>query len=279
MPGTSPAQPVTANFAVSSYSLVVVSTPGGVIQDGAGHVIPAGAQWVNAGGPVTLTAVPSIGYYFTQWTSQSDPPTAANPLTFAMNGPKSIAGNFSAVAVPVLTWATPANQTFGSALGSTQLNAKSSVPGTFVYLPAAGTVLPVGNGQTLSAVFTPTDTVNYAAASISTAINVVPGTATGIQIITSYLLRRDSGNIVVDITFANAGATAATNFTLTSVKIGTAAGTPAPQVIGTIASGTQAHATVTLPGSAGAAGSASTLTLAGTYTGGTLSSNARITLP
>ena len=47
-------------------------------------------------------------------------------------------------ATPTITWATPADITYGTALGATQLNATASVPGTFVYTPAAGTVLNAG---------------------------------------------------------------------------------------------------------------------------------------
>ena len=45
-------------------------------------------------------------------------------------------------------------------LGAAQLNASSTIAGSFAYTPAAGAVLPAGT-QTLSAVFTPTDLVNY----------------------------------------------------------------------------------------------------------------------
>ena len=38
------------------------------------------------------------------------------------------------------------------------------MPGTFVYTPAAGTVLNAGAAQTLSVTFTPTDTANYTTA-------------------------------------------------------------------------------------------------------------------
>src|SRR5205823_3365279 len=38
-------------------------------------------------------------------------------------------------ATPVLTWATPADITYGTALSATQLNATASVAGTFVYTP------------------------------------------------------------------------------------------------------------------------------------------------
>ena len=46
-------------------------------------------------------------------------------------------------------------------MSATQLEATASVPGTFVYTPAAGTVLGAGNSQTLSVTFTPTDTADY----------------------------------------------------------------------------------------------------------------------
>jgi hypothetical protein len=39
-------------------------------------------------------------------------------------------------ATPVITWATPADIVYGTALSATQLNATANVPGTFVYTPA-----------------------------------------------------------------------------------------------------------------------------------------------
>jgi len=60
---------------------------------------------------------------------------------------------------------------YGTALSSTQLSATANVPGTFVYTPAAGTVLKAGK-QTLSAVFTPTNTQTYSAATASVQLTV-----------------------------------------------------------------------------------------------------------
>ncbi len=73
---------------------------------------------------------------------------------------------------PVITWTQPAPITYPTALGTAQLDATANVPGTFVYTPAAGVVLPAGT-QTLSAVFTPADTANYstATASVTLAVN------------------------------------------------------------------------------------------------------------
>src|SRR6185503_7074819 len=79
-------------------------------------------------------------------------------------------------ATPVLTWPTPADITYGTALGATQLNATASVAGTFVYTPAAGEVLHAGAAQTLSVAFTPTDAANYTSATKTVAINVLKAT-------------------------------------------------------------------------------------------------------
>ncbi len=64
--------------------------------------------------------------------------------------------------VPAISWADPAPILSGSPLGHLQLNATASVAGSFAYAPPAGTVLPVGNNQTLSVTFTPTDGAQFA---------------------------------------------------------------------------------------------------------------------
>src|SRR5262249_21743849 len=72
----------------------------------------------------------------------------------------------------------PADIVYGTALSSTQLDATASVPGTFAYGPASGTVLTAGNGQTLSVTFTPTDTAHYTTATASVPLNVLKATPT-----------------------------------------------------------------------------------------------------
>ena len=76
-------------------------------------------------------------------------------------------------AVPVITWANPTNITYGTALVASQLDATASVPGSFTYTPAAGTVLKAGTGQTLSVSFAPTDSTDYTTATGAAAINVL----------------------------------------------------------------------------------------------------------
>lgn len=74
---------------------------------------------------------------------------------------------------PVITWANPADISFGTLLSATQLNATADVPGTFVYTPAVGTTLTTGMNQDLKVDFAPTDATNYNPASKTVKINVV----------------------------------------------------------------------------------------------------------
>jgi uncharacterized membrane protein len=80
---------------------------------------------------------------------------------------------------PTITWPTPAAIDYGTPLDATQLNATASVPGAFVYTPAAGAVLSTGT-QTLSVTFTPTDTANYVAvtATVTLVVNKTTPTIT-----------------------------------------------------------------------------------------------------
>ena len=83
-------------------------------------------------------------------------------------------------AAPTITWANPAAITYGTPLGATQLDATTSVPGTFAYAPAAGTLLSAGHGQSLSVTFTPTDTIDYPTVTKTAMINVQQAAATTI---------------------------------------------------------------------------------------------------
>ena len=84
----------------------------------------------------------------------------------------------SGQATPALTWPTPADITYGTALDETQLNATATyngtnVPGSWNYTPASGAVLNAGNNQTLSVTFTPTDTASFLSATTNVPINVL----------------------------------------------------------------------------------------------------------
>jgi uncharacterized repeat protein (TIGR03803 family) len=74
--------------------------------------------------------------------------------------------------IPVITWANPSDIVYGIVLNNVQLNAVSTVSGTFVYSPSSGTQLTAGVNQTLSVTFTPTDAVNYTNVTKQVALNV-----------------------------------------------------------------------------------------------------------
>jgi hypothetical protein len=70
-----------------------------------------------------------------------------------------------------IEWSDPADIVYGTALGTIQLNASASVDGTYVYSPAQGTILSVGE-HTLHVDFTPTST-NYKIVSADVKVNVI----------------------------------------------------------------------------------------------------------
>jgi hypothetical protein len=80
-------------------------------------------------------------------------------------------------ATPIVTWATPADITYGTALSGVQLDATASVGGGYVYTPAGGTVLPAGT-HTLSVTFTPSDTANYASVTTTVDLDVLAASQT-----------------------------------------------------------------------------------------------------
>ncbi len=96
---------------------------------------------------------------------------------------------------PVVTWPNPADIMDGTPLGSAQLDASANVPGTFTYIPAAGTVLPVGQNQSLFVVFTPTDATDYIVAGASADINVDFGPAAKLAFV-QQPLATSSGSII-----------------------------------------------------------------------------------
>jgi hypothetical protein len=159
---------------------------------------------VNAATPaITWPAPSAITYGTALGTNQLDA-TSSTPGTFAYSpaagtvlgaGQRTLSVTFTpadttdfttvststsitvSAATPAITWPAPAAIIYGTALSSSQLDATSTVPGTFAYSPAAGAVLAVGS-QTLSVVFTPNDTTDYATATTTVTLMVNPGTAT-----------------------------------------------------------------------------------------------------
>jgi hypothetical protein len=123
---------------------------------------------------------------------------------------------------PTITWSTPAAITYGTPLGATQLNATASVAGSFVYTPAAGTVLGAGT-KTLSVTFTPTDATDYATATSTVLLTVLQATPT------------INWSTPAAITYGTA--LSATQLNATSTVTGSFAYSPAPGIV--LAAGSQ----------------------------------------
>ncbi len=112
--------------------------------------------------PASLATTATAGSAAGSYPITASGAAAANYDITYVNGTLTVSST-----APVITWSAPAAAPYGTALSSAQLNATSGgVAGSFVYSPAAGTVLPVGT-STLSVQFTPTDTTNYKTVSAS----------------------------------------------------------------------------------------------------------------
>jgi Domain of unknown function (DUF4214) len=84
-----------------------------------------------------------------------------------------------------ITWSSPAAITYGTALGTAELDATASaivdgapvsVAGTFTYTPGPDSVLEAGSNRTLTVTFTPTDPTDYSGSTATATINVHPAT-------------------------------------------------------------------------------------------------------
>jgi len=124
-----------------------------------------GTVVLNSNGSVTFTPTTTgqASFTYTDTDSENDASTVATVTLNVKLG-------------TTINWANPADIVFGTVLSSTQLNANASVPGTFAYTPAPGTLLKAGNGQPLSVTFTPTDSADYASSTATVQINVAQAT-------------------------------------------------------------------------------------------------------
>jgi hypothetical protein len=75
------------------------------------------------------------------------------------------------ILAPKLTWSTPAPISYGTPLSSTQLDARSSVPGTYTYTLARGTVLVPGV-HAIGVTFHPKDRRDYSTRTFITHLRV-----------------------------------------------------------------------------------------------------------
>jgi hypothetical protein len=198
--------PVISNWPSASPITYGQALSNSVLTGGSANV-PGAFAWVNpTNKPNTGTSNQSVRF---------SPAANYNSVTSSI----SLVVN---KASPVLSWTpSPATTiTYPAALSSTQLNATSSVAGTFSYNPSNTAVLNVGT-NTLVATFTPTDPPNYTSG--LTITNRV-GVAKGSNVITfnsipvKYL---DEGSFTLT---ATASSGLAVNYTSSNTNVATVSG-------------------------------------------------------
>lgn len=92
-------------------------------------------------------------------------------------------------AVPVINWSNPTPISYGTRLTASQLNAASTVSGTFKYEPAFNTLLNGGENQLLTVSFSPDDDINYSSLeniNVSITVNKIPLTITANDTVRKY---------------------------------------------------------------------------------------------
>jgi hypothetical protein len=189
------ATPSFSNLSASQatiYGTTAITLAGKV--SATGPIYPAQGETITVtinGNAQTTTINDSTGDFSFSY-NPSTIPASATPYTiiYSYGGDASLnaANNSSTTltvnqATPVITWANPPPIAVGTALSGVQLDASTSVPGSFAYNPPAGTVLPAGSGQTLSTTFTPDNTGDYTTATATVKINVDPLPTPGVLVL------------------------------------------------------------------------------------------------
>ena len=142
---------ITYGTALSSTQLDATASVAGTFtySPAAGTVLSAGSQTLS----VTFTPTDTTDYI-----------TATASVTLIVNK-----------ATPTVTWDPPVPVPYGSWLGNTALSAIASVPGSFTYLPAAGTQLLTLGTVNLSLTFAPADATDYNSVTATNTLTVTQG--------------------------------------------------------------------------------------------------------
>ncbi|HTX76350.1 MAG TPA: hypothetical protein VMD29_09105, partial [Terracidiphilus sp.] len=170
----------SSNTQIDSSAVLTIALPPEIT---ATEITDASGGWNCATGTLKCTRATSIG------SGSSDPvsltlavgtyPAGASPtgsITAVVSSP-TFSSNVTATdkvifqEPPPIAWTTPAPIVYGTPLSGVQLDASSTLPGSFTYTPAAGTVL-TGGQHALTATFAPADTTDYTGGTANVTLTV-----------------------------------------------------------------------------------------------------------
>jgi hypothetical protein len=178
---------ITGNVIILQSDLPVVTN----------DLVVAGPVVVNTNGYGGFVAAP--GHTVTETNDVASDSGPLTPTTSTHTTPVYV--DTSGITITTLSplYVNPINITYGTALANTQLkgvafatvgNNVVSIPGTFTFTSAAGTVLHGGQNQKEAVTFTPNDTTTYAPESATVSVNVAKDTPVIVSVspvnITSY---------------------------------------------------------------------------------------------
>ncbi len=150
---------------------IVYGTPLGAAQLDASSDVAGTFTYSPAPGMVEAAGTRILSATFTP-TDHSDYAAASGEVALTVRQ-----------ATPTIIWAAPRSIPYGTALGASQLDASTSVPGTFFYSPGWGSE-PGPGDQILSVTFVPSDSEDEAVATAQTIIIVTPS-ATSVGLMSS----------------------------------------------------------------------------------------------
>jgi 6-phosphogluconolactonase (cycloisomerase 2 family) len=215
----------TPTITWAAPAAITYGTPLGSAQLDASSTVGGNFSYTPAAGAVPGAGIQTLTTILSP-TDSADYTEATGSVTLVVNQ-----------ATPTITWATPTPIAYGTPLSAAQLDATSSVPGSYVYTPPAGTILGAGS-QTLKTTLTPTDGKDYTTAT-ATVMLTVNKAATTTKVVSSINPSALSQSVTFTATVTAAYGTP--TGTVTFLSNGTSIGT------GTLAGGVATFSTSTLP--------------------------------
>ncbi len=141
---------------------MTITPPAAVLAGASWKFVSLGSDFWSTQNPSAL-AVNSTNILTLQFTNLNGWNVPSNQTVSVSPGDVT---PITAAYTVAVSWPQPGGITYGTALGSAQLDATALVAGNFVYSPPGGTVLNPGS-NTLAVTFTPGDQVNYGGPSIT----------------------------------------------------------------------------------------------------------------